>query len=480
MSNPGHDGGSRGGSGGRNGGGSRGPGGRGGKPGGRPGGKGGDRPNRSDRPDRPGRSGRPGNPGRPSRHTSGKPSGRPPRRPDDAPRPAKRDRYTTQIDRVEPLYLKTNTYFAQIAGGLEELGAKELASLGATDINIINRGMDFKADRETLYRINYRSRLITRVLAPVHKFRAENPEALYLETKRIDWTNIFRLDQTFAVFANLSHSNIDHSHFASLKVKDAVADMFRKRYRQARPNVDSDDPDLWIALHMYDNEATLSIDCSGGSLHKRGYRQQAVDAPIQETLAAAIIEISGWDGKQKLYDPMCGSGTLLSEAWIKAGNIPAQTLRRKFGFMMLPDYDRRVWVKVKFEEENKIKLVRGGLIRGSDVDPKAVKMTRGNNARLPGGDELIVKTKDFRDLPDMENHLIVCNPPYGVRLMKDEDMASFYGQFGDFLKQKCKGSQAFIYFGDRELVGTVGLKASMKMPIRNGGLDGRLVWYELY
>ncbi len=392
----------------------------------------------------------------------------------------KDNRFTPPVDTVKPLYQQTNTYFAQIAGGLEQLGAKELESLGATELNIINRGLDFKADQETLMRINYRSRLVTRVLAPIHKFRAENPEALYLETKRIDWTNIFTLDQTFAVFANVSYSNIDHSQFAALKVKDSVVDMFRKRYRQKRPNIDPHDPDLWIALHIHENEATLSIDCSGGSLHKRGYRQQAVEAPIQETLAAAIIEISGWDGKKKLYDPMCGSGTLLSEAWLKAGNIPAQTLRKKFGFMMLPDYDRRVWVKVKFEEENKIKMVRGGLIRGSDIDPKAVKLTRGNNARLPGGDELRVKTADFRTLPAMENHLIVCNPPYGVRLMKGEDMGAFYKEFGDFLKQKCKGSQAFVYFGDRELIGTVGLKASMKMPIRNGGLDGRLVWYELY
>ncbi len=429
----------------------------------------------------PGRSGGSGvGPRKPSQQRSGKPTGRPPARPDDQPWRKADSRFTTNVDTVEPIYLKTNMYFAQIAGGLEELGAKELVRLGATDINIINRGIDFKADRETLYRINYRARLITRVLAPMHKFRAENPDALYLETKRIDWTNIFRLDQTFAVFANLSNSNIDHSHYASLKVKDSVVDMFRKRFRQQRPNVDSDDPDLWICLHMYDNQATLSIDCSGGSLHKRGYRQQAVEAPIQETLAAAILDISGWDGKQKLYDPMCGSGTLLSEAWIKAGNIPAQTLRKKFGFMMLPNYDRRVWVKVKFEEENKIKMVRGGLIRGSDVNPKAVTMTRGNNARLPFGDELIVKTKDFRDLPVMENHMIVCNPPYGVRMMNDADMGAFYKEFGDFLKQKCKGGQAFVYFGDRELVGTLGLKASMKMPIRNGGLDGRLVWYELY
>lgn len=381
---------------------------------------------------------------------------------------------------TKPLYLQNNQYFAQVAGGLEELGAKELTALGATKVNIINRGMDFCADRETLYRINYRARLITRVLAPIVKFHAPDPETLYLNTKRYDWTQILSLEQTFAVMANVSNSQIDHSQFASLKVKDSVVDMFRKRFRNKRPSIDTKDPDLWIALHIYDDEATLSIDCSGGSLHKRGYRQKSVAAPIMETLAAAILEISGWDGKKPIYDPMCGSGTLLAEAWLKAGNIPPGTLRKKFGFMMLPDYDRRVWVKVKFEEDNKLKMVRGGMIRGSDIDAKAVAMTRANLARIPGGDELRVKTSDFRDLPHMEGRLIVCNPPYGIRLMKDEDMAAFFSDFGDFLKQKCQGSQAFIYFGDRELVKSVGLKASMKMPLRNGGLDGRLVWYELY
>ncbi len=332
----------------------------------------------------------------------------------------------------------------------------------------------------TLYRINYRSRLATRVLAPLVKFEAKTPEELYLGAKKVDWTRIFRLDQTFAVFANTFHSEIDHSQYASLKVKDCVADMFRKRYKQKRPNVDPKDPDLVIAVHIFEDQVTISIDCSGGSLHRRGYRQDSVDAPMQETLAAAVIDFAKWDCKRPLYDPMCGSGTLLSEAWLKAGYIPPGILRKKFGFMMLPDYDRRDWVKVKLQEENKVKLVRGGLIRGSDINAKAVRMTRSNNARIPGGDELIVRTMDFRDIDKLENRLIVCNPPYGIRMMKDEDMGAFMKEFGDFLKQKCTGSDAFIYFGDRELVKSFGLKTAFKMPLRNGGLDGRLVKYELY
>ena len=371
-------------------------------------------------------------------------------------------------------------FFAQIAGGLEKLGAAEFRELGAKNVRDVPRGIRFEADRETLYRVNYRSRLATKILAPLKKFPAKTPEELYLGAKQIDWTRIFRMDQTFAVFANTSRSQIDHSQYASLKVKDCIADMFRKRYKGKRPNVDPREPDLTINVHIYDDEVTISIDTSGGSLHRRGYRQEGVEAPMQETLAAAILDLAEWDGRRPLYDPMCGSGTLLGEAWLKAGNIPAGILRKHWGCQMLPDHDRRLWVKMKFEEDNRIKVVRGGQIRGSDIDPKAVKMTRRNVARIPGGDELRVKTADFRDLDPLEDRLIVCNPPYGIRLKKGEDMAAFMGEFGDFLKQKCTGSDAFIYVGDPELVKEVGLKAAWKKPLRNGGLDGRLVKYELY
>ena len=163
------------------------------------------------------------------------------------------------------IYQQTQRYFAQIAGGLEDLGARELRDLGARDIQIKNRGLDFTADTETLMRITYRSRLLTRVLAPLARFKATDGESLYLQTKKhIDWTNIFRLDQTFAVFANVSHSTIDNSQFAALKLKDVVVDMFRKRYRRKRPSVDTRNPDLWINLHIFEDEATISIDCSGG------------------------------------------------------------------------------------------------------------------------------------------------------------------------------------------------------------------------
>lgn len=378
------------------------------------------------------------------------------------------------------LYEQRRRFYGQTAGGLEEAAGEELKRLGAKRVQPGKRGVIFSADPETVCRVNYRARLLSRVLAPLAEFPAPTPEDLYLGAKKIDWTRLMRLDQTFAIFANVHRSRIAHSKYAALKVKDCVADMFRKRYFGKRPDVDTLDPDLSIGVHVLDDLATIFIDCSGGSLHRRGYRTEAVEAPMQETLAAAILDFAQWDGKRPLYDPMCGSGTLLAEAWLKAGNIPAGCLRKKWGFQMLPDHDKRTWIKVKLEEDNAIRAVRGGLIRGSDIDPVAVEMTRRNVARIPTGDELRVRRSDYRDLDGIENSVIVCNPPYGVRMRPDVDMKAFMREFGDFLKQRCKGSDAYIYVGDQELAGELGLKPAFRKPLRNGGLDGRLLKFELY
>ena len=378
------------------------------------------------------------------------------------------------------MYEAQGEYFAQVAGGLEELAATEITALGATEVRAFPRGLEFQADQPVLQRVVYCTRLLSRVLAPLTRFDVKSAEDLYLKTKMIDWTHLMGMDESFAVHANVSRSVIDNSHFAALKVKDVVVDMFRKRYKGKRPNVDVRDPDLSINLHIRDNIATVSIDCAGGALHRRGYRLDAVEAPMQETLAAAILDLAGWEGKVPLYDPMCGSGTLLSEAWLKAARLPAGCLRKKFGFQKLPDHDRRVWFKTKLQVDNGVRIVRGGLIRGSDIDSAAVKKTRNNNARLPGGDELRVKTCDFRDLGELKPGLVVCNPPYGVRLQAGEDLGPLMKDFGDFLKQKCQGSQAWVYFGEPELAKQIGLKAKRRIPLRNGGLDGRLIHYELF
>lgn len=377
------------------------------------------------------------------------------------------------------LYQSDNEYFAQIAGGLEEQGKKELAWLGATRIIDEFRGFRFKADKETLYRINYKSRLLTRVLAPIHAFKCPNQDVLYNQARMIDWSEFLTVDGTFAIFSNVSDSSINNSHFASLKLKDAIADHFRDKTGQ-RPNVDTKEADIWFNLHIQNNQAVISVDTSGGSLHKRGYRIKTVEAPMQETLAAAMILYSEWDGEQPLYDPMCGSGTLLCEAMMYACNIPSGFLKRDFGFRRLPDFDADLWKSVLQKSKKQMRKIPDDLISGSDISPKAVSATRTNINKIPGGKWIQVSQTPFQDIGNLTNTMIVCNPPYGIRLDKGKDMGPFYKNLGDFLKCNCQGSTAFIYFGDREHIKKVGLKATLKIPMKNGGLDGRLVKYDLY
>ena len=208
-------------------------------------------------------------------------------------------------------YWKKNTYFAQIADGLEATGAVELEELGAVNTRPVRRGIYFNADPAALYRINYCTRLCTRILAPIKSFACPDAAAIYRAAGSIDWPRFFSLDQTFAVFASTAGSTVPHSQFAGLKLKDAVADQFRNRFGR-RPNVDSRTPDLWINLHVEKDRGTISVDTSGGSLHRRGYRTRSGDAPMQETVAAAMVRLSEWDGRVPLADPMCGSGTLVT------------------------------------------------------------------------------------------------------------------------------------------------------------------------
>ena len=371
------------------------------------------------------------------------------------------------------------TYFAQIADGLEATGAAELVELGAVDTRPVRRGIHFKADRSSLYRINYCARLNSRVLAPIQSFVCPDAAAIYRAARRIDWTRFFGLDQTFAVFASTAGSTVPHSQFAGLKLKDAVADQFREAFGR-RPNVDPRTPDLWINLYLEKDRGTISVDTSGGSLHRRGYRSRSGDAPMQETVAAAMVRLSGWDGRVPLADPMCGSGTLIIEAVMAYCRIPAGYLRHRFGFQQLPDYDPNVWKTVKDEAASRIRKLADRLIYASDIDSQAVSATRANCKMVPHARTVNVLRMDFRQIEGLENRVILCNPPYGIRMKRQDGLEDFYRQLGDFLKQRCKGSEAYIYFGNREMIKRIGLKPAWKKPLRNGGLDGRVVKYEMY
>jgi putative N6-adenine-specific DNA methylase len=277
----------------------------------------------------------------------------------------------------------------------------------------------------------------------------------------------------------VSNSNIKHSKFAALRLKDAVVDYFR-RLDGKRPSIDTHNPDLWLNLHIENNRATISIDTSGGSLHRRGYRLKSVEAPMIETLAAAIIRYSDWDYKRPLYDPFCGSGTLLCEAFLRSSGKPPGKLRKNFGLEQLPDFNKTLWNRVKISGDKiNVDLPRG-IISGSDITKKAVDASRSNCSLIDKTGIIRVFKKDVFDIEGIHDSHIVCNPPYGIRLKASKLLKGFYKEFGDFLKQRCKGSTAFIYFGERQHIKEIGLKPAWKKPLSNGGLDGKLAKYELY
>ncbi|AQV00904.1 THUMP domain-containing class I SAM-dependent RNA methyltransferase [Desulfococcus multivorans] len=377
-------------------------------------------------------------------------------------------------------YQKNRRYFAQVAGGIEALAARELTALGASSAEIGYRGVHFNADPAVLYHINYNARLVSRILAPLVSFRCRDREDLYRAGRSVDWGVFFPLEETFGIFANVSgNERLRHSRFAALCLKDAVADGFRSRTGK-RPNVDPLNPGVWLNLFVEGEKGIISLDTSGGSLHRRGYRRETVEAPMRETLAAAMAALSEWRGERPLHDPMCGSGTLLCEAMMAICRIPSGFLRPRFGFQYLPDFKASLWNRVKRAADDGMIPLKEGLVSGGDNDKSAVRAARINCSLLPGGDRIRVHHRDYNDLSSLENRTILCNPPYGIRMKPEADLGLFFKAFGDFLKQRCKGSTALIYFGNREMIKKIGLKPTWKKPMRNAGLDGRAARYDLY
>ena len=376
-------------------------------------------------------------------------------------------------------YQQSGRYFAQVADDIKDIAEAELLELGAADTSHSYRGIYFNADQEALYRINLCSRLINRVLAPIKTFDCHSDKYLYKVGQQIHWESFLNSEQTLAVFASVTQSKINHSKFAALRLKDAIVDYFRERDGK-RPSIDRRNPDLWLNVHIEKNVAIISVDTSGGSLHRRGYREETIQAPMNETLAASIIRYAEWDGQTPLYDPLCGSGTFLCEAYLAATKTPSANLRSKFGFERLPDFDNELWAKVKKAADNKIKPLSKNLIHGSDIDSKVVAIAQKNSAVIDPTGQIKIIPKDIFEIEKLEDTTIVCNPPYGIRMEKMKDLSTFYKDVGDFLKKRCTNSTAFIYFGDRKYIKQIGLRSSKKWILSNGGLDGRLVKYMMY
>ena len=377
------------------------------------------------------------------------------------------------------LYQINNRFFAQVPGQMEELCAVELTELGAQDVETVYRGASFTADMLTLYKINYTSRLLSRILAPLIEFKAATPESITNFGRKIDWEDFMTVESTFAITATVAKSRISNSLYAAQVLKDVIADYFTAKY-QKRPDVDTKNPVVRFNLHIEQEQAVLSLDTSGESLHKRGYRLLAGEAPMQETLAAAIIRLSKWDGDSPLWDPMCGSGTILCEALMHYCRIPAQFLRQKFGFTNLPEFDGAAWQNEKKSIDSGIRPLPPGLISGSDKSQKTLAVAHDNLNRLPYGSFVDLKGHPFQHKKLFENGTIITNPPYGIRLGELQEVKDLYGELGDFLKTKCKGTNAFIYTGDKELRKSLGLRTAMRVPLVNGKLEGVLVKIESY
>ena len=375
-------------------------------------------------------------------------------------------------------YLKKG-YFAQATGKMEDLCAEELAELGAFDIKPAYKGVYFNADLQAIYRINYTSRLLSRVLAPLVSFPCHTTNVLIQRAKKIHWEDFLSIKKTFAISASVSKSRITNSLYASQCLKDGIADYFRDKYGK-RPDVEVVNPDVRFNLHIDKDTAVISLDTSGDSLHKRGYRLLAGEAPMQETLAAAIIRISKWDGEVPLWDPMCGSGTILCEALMHYCRIPAQKLRKKFGFFNLPEFDPEEWKKIKDEYDSQIRPLSKNIISGSDKSQKAIDVARENLSHIPYTGSVELKKRQFQERESFENGVLVTNPPYGIRLGEKEEVQLLYKELGDFLKTNCTGTTAFIYTGNPELRKYVGLKTSRRIHLDNGKLEGVLLQIDSY
>jgi putative N6-adenine-specific DNA methylase len=377
------------------------------------------------------------------------------------------------------LYQEHRQFFAQHAGGAEEAASAELHELGAQSIQQGHLGYYFKAEPEVLYRIVYMTRISTRILAPLIHFDCHSSNYLYKTAQQIDWTDFLTLTKTFSITANTADSQLRNSNYAAQILKDAIVDQFRDTFGE-RPNVNTRFPDLQLNLYVHKNRARISVDLGGGSLHKRGYRTEHVSAPMQENVAATILRLSNWDGKQPLFDPFCGSGTLLIEAAMKQTHLPAARFRSKFGFLRLPDFDPTLWNQIKTEANQAIIPLPEYQISGSDIDAATIQAASTHISMLPDGKNIHLQTQDFRSIESLNHHCIITNPPYGIRMETPEKTALLLKEFGDFLKQKCTGSTAFVYFGEPKLAKKLGLKPDQKWPLRTGGLEGILCRYPLY
>jgi putative N6-adenine-specific DNA methylase len=375
--------------------------------------------------------------------------------------------------------MTTHRYFATCGRGIESILADELHRLGAGGVAPGRGGVHFEGDRALLYRANLWLRTAIRVLWPILEAPVRSPDELYDAVRTIDWSAWLTPAHTLAVDCNVRDSAITHSQYAARRVKDAICDQFVERVG-SRPSVDPEEPMLGLNLHVYKNRATLSLDSSGPSLHKRGYRPIQTIAPLNEALAAAIVLRTGWRENVPFVDPMCGSGTLCIEAaWIALGRPPGLT-RRRFGFMGWMDYDVALWAELRDEARRQVKKALPAAVAGSDLRGDAVSLAI-NNAKAAGIGNLLrfskVALSDL-ELPPGGPGVIVCNPPYGERIGEERDLVGLYRQLGAVFRERAKEWTLWVFTGNERLAREIGGELAEAEPLFNGKIPCRLLRYD--
>ena len=366
--------------------------------------------------------------------------------------------------------------------GLEPVLAKELTQLGANDVQIGRRMVSFTGDKELMYRANFQLHTAIRILKPIKHFIARSADDVYEEVKNIDWTEYLGLDKTFAVDSVVFSEEFRHSKFVSYKVKDAIVDQFREQTGK-RPNISVANPDLRLHVHIADvapgkSECTLCLDSSGESLHRRGYRQESVEAPLNEVLAAGMIMMTGWQGDTDFIDPMCGSGTLLIEAALIARNMAPGLFRKEFAFEKWPDFDADLFDTIYNDESQEREFNHH--IYGYDVDIKAVNTARLNVRAAGLTNDITVEEADFKNFQQpKEKAIMVTNPPYGERI-STPDLLGTYKMIGERLKHQFQGNDAWVLSYREECFDQIGLKPSIKIPLFNGSLECEFRKYQMF
>lgn len=372
---------------------------------------------------------------------------------------------------------KDSQMLAKTFYGMEGVLAEELRKLGARQVKPLNRAVSFVGDLGFLYKANFCLRTALSISVPLFDFRFYNEDKYYKKLKAIDWTEIFDVDQSFLVDVVADEDSFKNSHFAALLTKDAIVDCFREKTTK-RPNVDKDNPDIRIFVYVRDKEATVYLNSSGTPLYKRGYKDGAFKAPINEVMAAGLIKLSGWHGRGNFLDPMCGSGTILCEAAMLSCNIPAGINRKEYSFMNWNNFDEELWDTIRGAAIDRIQDLPCK-IYGFDKDPEAVTQTKKNLANLFLEDKIEVMEMDFFESDgNGESYFMICNPPYNKRIVAD--IEQLYTEIGQTLKHYYEGSKAWFISPEDSMQKNIGLRPDKKINLFQGKIPCKFIGFSMY